>query len=78
MVFGHIIYLWKEERLFWRSDKHLDNSFGPLIIALGLTIALIFNFIFGWKNLNLDPNDEFYNNNPTQKKVHEFMVNMVN
>lgn len=77
-LWAYYIFMERRKIILERSDKHLDNSFGPLIIALGLTIALIFNFIFGWKNLNLDPNDEFYNNNPTQKKVHEFMVNMVN
>lgn len=61
-----------------RSDKHLDNSIGPLIIAFGLMIALIINFVFGWKSLELDyEHNEFYDNNPMHKKIHQFMVEMV-
>lgn len=33
-----------------RSGNHLDNVFGPLVIAGGLALRLFVNF--GWKNLN--------------------------
>ncbi|KAI5963624.1 VTC2 [Candida pseudojiufengensis] len=77
-IWGYYIFMERRKIIMERSDKHLDNSVGPLIIAFGLIIALIINFIFGWKSLNLDYENEFYNNNQFHKKIHQFVVEMVN
>ncbi|CCG20592.1 Vtc3 polyphosphate synthetase [Candida orthopsilosis Co 90-125] len=77
-LWGYYIFIVRRNIILERSDKHLDNSIGPLIIAFGLMIALIINFIFGWKSLQLEYEDnEFYANNPMHKKIHQFMVEMV-
>ncbi|EGW34307.1 phosphate metabolism transcription protein [Spathaspora passalidarum NRRL Y-27907] len=78
-VWGYYIFMKRRQIIMERSDKHLDNSIGPLIIAVGLIVALIINFIFGWKNLNLeDPEHQvFYMENPMHKKIHDFVVSLV-
>ncbi|CAK9436248.1 uncharacterized protein LODBEIA_P08060 [Lodderomyces beijingensis] len=77
-IWGYFIYMTRRGIILERSSKHLDNSIGPLVVAFGLIIALILNFIFGWKNLKLDTNADFYVRNPMHKKVHEFVISMVN
>ncbi|KAI3403777.2 VTC2 [Candida oxycetoniae] len=77
-LWAYYIYITRRGIILERSSKHLDNSVGPLIVAFGLMTALVVNFIFGWRNLNLNVNDEFYVNNPLHRKVHEFIVTMVN
>ncbi|RLV95535.1 Vacuolar transporter chaperone 2 [Spathaspora sp. JA1] len=78
-VWGYYIFMRRRTIILERSNKHLDNSIGPLIVAGGLIIALIINFIFGWKSLNVDDpiHQEFYLANPTHKKIHEFVINLV-
>ncbi|ODV79916.1 SPX-domain-containing protein [Suhomyces tanzawaensis NRRL Y-17324] len=76
-VWGYYIFLRRRSIIMERSGKHLDNIIGPLIIALGLVFALIFNFIFGWRNLNVDLNDPFYETNSFHKYVHEFVLQSV-
>lgn len=77
-VWAYYIFMERRKIILERSDKHLDNSIGPLIVAFGLLVALIINFVFGWKNLDLKANEEFYKNNPMHKTVHEFVINLVN
>ncbi|KAI5967672.1 VTC2 [Candida margitis] len=77
-IWGYYIFIVRRNIILERSDKHLDNSIGPLIIAFGLIVALIINFVFGWKSLQLNYEDnQFYENNPMHKKIHQFMVEMV-
>ncbi|KAI5951087.1 VTC2 [Candida jiufengensis] len=76
-LWGYYIFMERRKIIMERSDKHLDNSVGPLIIAFGLIFALIVNFIFGWKSLDLDyENNQFYQNNPMHKKIHQFVAEM--
>ena len=77
-LWGYFMYMTRRGIIMERSSKHLDNSIGPLVVAFGLMVALILNFIFGWKNMQLNTNSEWYANNPMHKKVHEFVINMVN
>lgn len=43
-IWGYYVYI---QRLYYireRSEKHLDNPLGPLIVSIGLLLALIINF----------------------------------
>ncbi|KAK6458939.1 phosphate metabolism transcription protein [Scheffersomyces xylosifermentans] len=77
-VWGYYIFMRRRTIIMERSDKHLDNSIGPLIVAFGLVLALVINFVFGWKGLQVDLNNEFYTNNSFHKNVHEYVINLVN
>lgn len=74
---GHYIFLARRDIIKERSGKHLDNVFGPLVVAGGLTLGLIVNFIFGWKNLNIDFNNDFYANNVIHKNIQEYVSKIV-
>ncbi|KAL6454526.1 VTC2 Vacuolar transporter chaperone 2 [Candida maltosa Xu316] len=77
-LWAYYVFMQRRNIILERSDKPMDNSIGPLIVAFGLIVALTVNFVFGWKKIDLATHEEFYNNNPMHKKVHEFVVNMVN
>ena len=77
-IWGYYIFMQRRNIILERSDKHLDNSFGPLIVAIGLIFALIVNFIFGWKSIAMMDNDEFYAKNDMHRSIHEFVINLVN
>ncbi|KAK6462175.1 VTC domain-containing protein [Scheffersomyces coipomensis] len=77
-VWGYYIFMRRRTIITERSDTHLDNSVGPLIVAFGLTVALVVNFVFGWRSLDLKFDDEFYTTNSFHKGVHEYVVNLVN
>lgn len=86
-VWGYYIFNKRREIIIERSEKHLDNIVGPLIISVGLILALIINFIFGFKHLaekqkvnNFSVaglNDTFYTEHPFHKAVHEFVFRLV-
>ncbi|KAK6204944.1 phosphate metabolism transcription protein [Scheffersomyces amazonensis] len=77
-IWGYYIFMKRRTVIMERSDSHLDNSLGPLIVAAGLIIALVINFIFGWKKLDLQFDDEFYSNNDFHRNIHEYVVKLVN
>ncbi|CAI5755595.1 unnamed protein product [Candida verbasci] len=77
-LWGYYVYLKRRNIILERSDKHLDNSVGPLIIAFGLLFGLIINFIFGWRNLKIDIDNQFYTTNPIHKTIHQFVIDAVN
>lgn len=77
-LWGYYIFMVRRDIIKERSGKHFDNIFGPLIVAVGLFVALIVNFVFGWKSLDLDFNDEFYVNNALHKSIHEYVLEKVN
>lgn len=83
-IWGYYIFLKRRSIIMERSSKHLDNVIGPLIIAVGLIASLIINFIFGFKQLaqkqgefSIYSNNEFYENNPIHKTIHEFVFNLI-
>ena len=45
-AWGWGIYLWRSKMIRERSGKDFDNKIGPLIVSVGLAIALILNFGF--------------------------------
>ncbi|ABN68507.2 Phosphate metabolism transcription protein [Scheffersomyces stipitis CBS 6054] len=77
-IWGYYIFMRRRTIIMERSDKHLDNSIGPLIVAFGLILALVVNFVFGWKGLKVDLDDEFYANNTVHRAIHEYVINLVN
>ncbi|CAK7897710.1 vacuolar transporter chaperone complex subunit 2 [[Candida] anglica] len=85
-VWGYYIFNKRRDIIIERSEKHLDNIIGPLIVAVGLIIALVVNFVFGFKhvaqqqNMNLmvaGLDDTYYQDHPFHKSVHEFVFSLV-
>lgn len=75
---AYYVFMQRSHVITERSGKHLDNILGPLVVALVLIFTLTFNFILGWKQLNLDYSDDFYQNNEVHKAIHgsvSFLVN---
>ncbi|KAG7194137.1 Phosphate metabolism transcription protein [Scheffersomyces spartinae] len=50
-VWGYYVFMKRRDIIMERSGKHLDNVFGPLVVAVGLIGGLIINFVFGWKKI---------------------------
>jgi uncharacterized membrane protein YidH (DUF202 family) len=45
-VWGWFIYEKRARLIRQRSGKDLDNMFGPIVVCIGLAIALVLNFVF--------------------------------
>jgi SPX domain protein involved in polyphosphate accumulation len=45
-IWGWRIYVWRSRLIKERSGKDFDNIIGPIIVSIGLTIALCLNFGF--------------------------------
>ena len=45
-AWGWGIYVWRSRLIRERSGKDFDNKIGPLVVSLGLFVALILNFAF--------------------------------
>lgn len=89
-VWAYYVFNRRSEIIKERSGKHLDNIWGPLVIAIGLTAALVINFVLGFLKLayvelsqveiyNLKPNtlSEFYKENALHKHIHDFIFRMI-
>ncbi|KAK7684088.1 hypothetical protein QCA50_012730 [Cerrena zonata] len=79
-LWGYFIFNKRRDIIMERSSRHLDNVLGPLIVAVGLMVGLIVNFIFGWRaiaNQVSALSDDFYLNNPLHKDIHEFVFKLV-
>lgn len=77
-IWAYYIFDKRRRIIMERSEKHLDDMLGPLIIAVGLVFGLIFNFSFGFKKISQTPQMlEFYNEFPVHQKIHEFFVNII-
>jgi len=44
-VWGWSMYIWRSKLITERSGKDFDNMIGPFVVAVGLTMALILNFV---------------------------------
>lgn len=74
-IWGYYIFIRRREIIIERDAKHLDNMIGPLVVAGGLILALIFNFSYGFKKVyQLKDMVEFYQEYPGHKQIHEFIV----
>lgn len=76
-IWGYYIFLRRREIIMERSKSHLDNVFGPLLIAFGLMAGLAINFFYGFKSVALILNEV----NTTEMEVitstgltHEFLA----
>jgi hypothetical protein len=45
-AWGWFMYVKRARLISQRSGKDLDNMFGPLVVCIGLAIALVLNFVF--------------------------------
>lgn len=48
-LWGYITYMQRLKYIRQRSEQHLDNPIGPIIISVGLLAALIINFCSNYK-----------------------------
>lgn len=85
-VWGYYIFMKRRTIIMERSDKHLDNVVGPLIVAVGLIGGLIVNFVYGFRSLAQQQktgfsttglSQDFYERNPLQKSILEFVFKLV-
>lgn len=89
-IWGYYIFLERRRIIMERSGAHLDNPIGPLVIAVGLVVALVVNFVLGFRHVasvngfsalgaekNAAISQNFYANNPWHKSVHEFVFWLV-
>lgn len=77
-IWGYYIFMTRREIIMERDSKHLDNMLGPLIVAAGLIIALIFNFSFGLKKLYQKQEFiEFLNEHPLHQSIHNFIAESI-
>lgn len=77
-IWGYYVFMQRRSIILERSDKHLDNSLGPLVVAFGLIFALIVNFVFGWKSIQMMDNEDFYAKNEMHRTIHQFVIDLVN
>lgn len=55
-AWGYGIYLWRVNLITKRSGKDFDAMTGPIIVCVGLIVALILNFVFKVRRFsNFDP-----------------------
>lgn len=86
-LWGYYIFIKRRDIMMERSAKHLDNVIGPLIVAIGLIVGLVVNFVFGFRLLAQQQKaggftaarltDDFYARNPIHKSIHEFIFSLV-
>lgn len=48
-IWGYVTYMRRLNFIRERSERHLDSSLGPIIVALGLIVALSVNFYYSYK-----------------------------
>lgn len=87
IIWGYYIFNWRRLIIMARSDYHFDQVLGPLLVSVGLLFALVVNFVAGFRRIASDLADNvsvaseqlgtFYDNNPTQRAIHEFVFWLV-
>ncbi|KAJ5576382.1 hypothetical protein N7535_003308 [Penicillium sp. DV-2018c] len=50
-VWGWFMYERRARLIRQRSGKDLDNMFGPIIVCIGLAVALVLNFVFKYSSV---------------------------
>ncbi|KAJ5105190.1 hypothetical protein NUU61_002537 [Penicillium alfredii] len=50
-AWGWFIYEKRARLIHQRSGKDLDNMFGPIVVCIGLAIALVLNFVFKYSSV---------------------------
>ncbi|OBA21813.1 SPX-domain-containing protein [Metschnikowia bicuspidata var. bicuspidata NRRL YB-4993] len=83
---GYHIFLKRRSIIMERSDKHLDNIVGPVLVAFGLMFGLIVNFVYGFRSVAsqqasgftiMGLTEDFYARNPMQKTILDFVFKLV-
>jgi uncharacterized membrane protein YidH (DUF202 family) len=46
LIWGYAVYMWRNKLIRQRSGKDFDNVLGPLVVCVGLVVALCLNFAF--------------------------------
>lgn len=54
-IWGYWTYMTRLKHIRARSELHLDNPVGPIIISLGLLLALCINFVATWNDKANNP-----------------------
>lgn len=80
-VWGYYVFLQRRSTIMERSGAHLDNVVGPLVVAVGLMVALVVNFVLGFRLVAANglaagtagAMGDFYARNPWHRRVHEAM-----
>lgn len=85
-IWGYFIFMRRRTIIMERSSRHLDNVIGPLVVALGLIIGLVVNFVYGFRAIAQQKangftvaglTDDFYDRNPMQKKILDVIFFLV-
>lgn len=85
-VWGYYIFMRRRVIIMERSDKHLDNVAGPLLIAFGLMAGLVVNFVYGFRAMAQQQQgsftaagltEDFFSKNPFQKRILDFVFKLV-
>lgn len=85
-LWGYYIFMKRRNIIMERSDKHLDNVVGPLIVALGLIVGLVVNFVYGFRTMaqqqkgsfsTFGVGEDFLAKNPMHKSILEFVFKLV-
>ncbi|KAL1601613.1 Phosphate metabolism transcription protein [Paraconiothyrium brasiliense] len=54
LLWGYGIYMWRRKLITERSGKDFDNMVGPLVVAVGLAVALCLNFGFKYRAIQAE------------------------
>lgn len=77
-LWGYYIFMKRRNIILERGAKHLDDVVGPLVVAFGLIFALIVNFIFGWRSIDVGADDSaFFIKNQFHKTVQQYIKSIV-
>lgn len=75
-IWGYFVYNRRLSLIRLRDGKHLDAPLGPLIVALGVLVAIITNFVVGFRHIGHQHAQQF-GINAINDQVHP-LVNWVN
>jgi SPX domain protein involved in polyphosphate accumulation len=56
-VWGWGVYMWRSKLITERSGKDFDNMVGPIVVSLGLAVALVLNFAFKYNAVVAEKGD---------------------
>ncbi|KAF1965852.1 SPX-domain-containing protein [Bimuria novae-zelandiae CBS 107.79] len=66
LLWGYVIYMWRRKLITERSGKDFDSVVGPLVVAVGLAVALVLNFAFKYQAIQADHDRARHNGSATE------------
>ncbi|KAJ4347916.1 Phosphate metabolism transcription protein [Didymosphaeria variabile] len=72
LLWGYGIYMWRRRLITERSGKDFDNMVGPLVVAVGLAVALCLNFGFKYRAIQAE-HDRVRHNGTAQAVVETLL-----